>query len=64
MKKYLTAFNVLSEGKGKMELFENLEHKYGELISFDFKSVSDDINRQKINIDIMKWEELMIYISK
>ena len=23
MKKYLAVFNVLSEGKGKMELFEN-----------------------------------------
>ena len=32
MKKFLAVFNVLGEGKGRMELFENLEHKYGELI--------------------------------
>ena len=49
MKKFLAVFTVLNGGKGKMELFENLEHKFGELISLDFKSVSDDIIRQQIS---------------
>ena len=31
-----------------MELFENLQHKFGELISLDFKPVSDDMIRQQI----------------
>ena len=32
-----------------MELFENLGHKFGELIALDFKPVSDDIIRQQIS---------------
>ena len=48
-KKYLAVFIVLNNEKGKMELLENLEHKFGELISLDFKSVSDDIIRQQIS---------------
>ena len=48
-KKYLAVFTVLNNEKGKMELLENLEHKFGELISLDFKSVSDDIIRQQIS---------------
>ena len=31
-----------------MELFENLEHKFGELISLDFKQVSEEIIKQQI----------------
>ena len=48
-KKYLAVFSILNSGKGKMELLENLEHKFGELIVLDFKSVSDDIIRQQIS---------------
>ena len=48
-KKYLAVFNMQKDGKAKMELFENLEHKFGELISLDFKPVPDDIIRQQIS---------------
>ena len=48
-KKFLAVFTLNKEGNAKMELFENLEHKFGELISLDFKPVSDDIIRQQIS---------------
>ena len=47
-KKFLAVFNLKNDGKAKMELFENLEHKFGELISLDFKQVSEEIIKQQI----------------
>ena len=48
IKKFLAVFTLKNDGKAKMELFENLEHKFGELISLDFKPVSEDIIKQQI----------------
>lgn len=48
-KKYLAVFTLKKDGKGTMELFENLEHKFADLISLVFKPVSDDIIRQQIS---------------
>ena len=47
-KKFLAVFNLKNDGEAKMELFENLEHKFGELISLDFKPVSEEIIKQQI----------------
>ena len=48
-KKYLAVFLIKENGEYKMELLENLEHKFGELIVLDFKPASDDlINKQII----------------
>ena len=47
-KKFLAVFTLKNDGNAKMELFENLEHKFGELISLDFKPVSEDIIKQQI----------------
>ena len=48
-KKYLAVFILKKDGKGTMELLENLEHKFADLISLVFKPVSDDIIRQQIS---------------
>ena len=48
-KKFLAVFNMQKDGTAKLELFENLEHKFGELISLNFKPVSDDVIRQQIS---------------
>ena len=32
-----------------MELFENLEYKFGDLISLDFTKASDDLIKKQIN---------------
>ena len=47
-KKFLAVFTLKNDGKAKMELFENLEHKFAELIALDFSPASDDIIRQQI----------------
>ena len=43
--KFLAVFNIQKHGTAKLELFENLKDKFGELISLNFKPVSDDIIR-------------------
>ena len=48
-KKYLAVFNIQKDGKAKLGLFENLEHKFGELVSLNFIPASDDIIRQQIS---------------
>ena len=47
-KNFLAVFTLNKDGLAKMELFENLQHKFGELISLNFKPVSDDMIRQQI----------------
>ena len=47
-KKFLAVFTLQNDGNAKMELFENLEHKFGELIALDFKPVSEEIIKQQI----------------
>ena len=48
IKKFLAVFTLQNDGNAKLELFENLEHKFGELISLDFKPASEDIIKQQI----------------
>ena len=48
-KKYLAVFLIKENGEYKMELFENLEHKFGDLISLDFTQASDDLIKKQIN---------------
>ena len=48
-KKYLAVFTKKENGQCKMELLENLEHKFGDLISLEFESASDDLINQQIN---------------
>jgi hypothetical protein len=48
-KQYLAVFSKKENGQCKMELLENLEHKFGDLISLDFESASDDLIKQQIN---------------
>ena len=48
-KAYLAVFNIKSDKKAKMELLENLEYKFGELINLDFVPASDDLIREQIS---------------
>ena len=48
-KKYLAVFLIKENGEYKMELFENLEYKFGDLISLDFTKASDDLIKKQIN---------------
>ena len=48
-KSYLAVFNLKSDKKAKMELFENLEYKFVELINIDFFPASDDLIREQIS---------------
>lgn len=47
-KKYLAVFTLKKDGKASMELLENLEHKFGELISLVLNPASDDMIRKQI----------------
>ena len=47
-KNYLAVFLKKENGECKMELFENLEHKFGDLISLGFKPASDELIKQQI----------------
>lgn len=47
-KKFFAVFTLQNDGKGKMELFENLGHKFADLITLVFEPVSGDIIRQQI----------------
>lgn len=47
-KKYLAVFAMQKDGTNKMELYENLEHKFGDLISLEFKPASDELIKQQI----------------
>ncbi len=48
-KGYLAVFYIKTDKKAKMELFENLEYKFGELINIDFVPSSDDLIREQIS---------------
>ena len=48
-KAYLAVLNLKSDKKAKMELFENLEYKFVELINIDFVPASDDLIREQIS---------------
>ena len=48
-KGYLAVFYIKTDKKAKMELFENLEYKFGELINIDFVPASDDLIREQIS---------------
>ena len=48
-KGYLAVFYIKTDKKAKMELFENLEYKFGELINIDFAPASDDLIREQIS---------------
>ena len=48
-KAYLAVLNLKSDKKAKMELFENLEYKFVELINIDFIPASDDLIREQIS---------------
>jgi hypothetical protein len=47
--KFMAVFNIQQDKMGKLEIMENLEYKFAELINLDFSPVSKDfINKQII----------------
>lgn len=48
-KSYLAVMNIKSDKKAVMELLENLEYKFVELININFVPASDDLIREQIS---------------
>jgi hypothetical protein len=48
-KTFLAVLTIKKDKNAKMELFENLQYKFGELISVSFVPASDDIIRKQIS---------------
>ena len=48
-KAYLAVLNIKSDKKAVMELLENLEYKFVELINLNFVPASDDLIREQIS---------------
>ena len=47
-KKYLAVIQIKKDGNAKMELYENLQYKFGELIQIQLLPASNDIIRKQI----------------
>ena len=47
-KKYLAVFNINKDKNGKIELLENLEYKFGELINLKFSPASKELIYKQI----------------